>query len=190
MKSGSHSNIKFVLSRAVIPLSIFVLVWIIHFTWLGLFPEQLVDQKRWVDVESVTTKLSWWQSYLEEQSYFLGFSYALTLAFSAVAFRKYREQRFCGSKIFVIGGISFSGILAFAGCFLIGCCGSPMLAIYLGLFGAKFLPFANSMVAGVTTLFVAGAWWWMHRNMVIQEASLIPEVKQQGKNLPEDCGCK
>jgi len=37
------------------------------------------------------------------------------------------------------GGVTLLGALMAGGCFLIGCCGSPMLAVYLSLFGAKGL---------------------------------------------------
>src|SRR5208283_3790556 len=37
------------------------------------------------------------------------------------------------------GGLTLLGALMAGGCFLIGCCGSPMLAVYLSLFGAKAL---------------------------------------------------
>jgi hypothetical protein len=59
--------------------------------------------------------------------------------------------------------VTFSGFLAVAGCFLLGCCGSPMLAVYLSLFGAGFLPFAKPLVAALTTLSILGAWCWVSR---------------------------
>ena len=49
------------------------------------------------------------------------------------------------------------GVLYGAGCFLIGCCGSPMLAVYLSLFGATVLGFLKPLVAIVTTLSVAAS---------------------------------
>jgi hypothetical protein len=62
-----------------------------------------------------------------------------------------------------LGGLTLTGFLAVAGCFLVGCCGSPMLVVYLNLFGAGFLPLAKPLVAVVTTLAIIGAWWWMKR---------------------------
>lgn len=191
MKPGSSTADKCKgILRAILPLSIFCLTWIIHFVWLGFFPEQSAGQDKWVAVDSAAANLSWWQSYLETQSYFLSFSYALSVAFTTVAIRKYREQRFCGAKNLVIGGVSLSGFIAFAGCFLIGCCGSPMLAVYLGLFGASFLPFAKSIVAGVTALFVIGAWWWMNRKQSIKQSAISSSALEQSTQTPsEDCGC-
>jgi hypothetical protein len=40
------------------------------------------------------------------------------------------------NKRLAIGGFSLTGFLVATGCFLVGCCGSPMLVVYLNLFGA------------------------------------------------------
>ena len=61
------------------------------------------------------------------------------------------------------GGVTFSGFMAVAGCFLVGCCGSPMLGVYLSLFGAAFLPFAKPLVAGISTLLIMGSYLWLRR---------------------------
>ncbi len=54
----------------------------------------------------------------------------------------------------VAGGVTMLGVLYGAGCFLIGCCGSPMMAVYLSLFGSSVLGFIKPIVAAVTTLSV------------------------------------
>jgi hypothetical protein len=56
-----------------------------------------------------------------------------------------------------------SGFLAVAGCYLLGCCGSPMLAVYVSVFGAHFLPLTKPLVAVITVLSIVVAWWWMNR---------------------------
>ena len=45
------------------------------------------------------------------------------------------------------GGVSLVTLLAAAGCFLIGCCGSPMLAIYVSLFGSKAAGIGKPLMA-------------------------------------------
>ncbi len=149
--------------RACLPIAVFVLVAIVHFAWINVFPEQNPAQSRWATVLPVE-ELSWIGRYVEGQNYWLGYSYALSLAFAAVAFRRYREKNSVSGKTLALGGITFSGFLAFAGCFLLGCCGSPMLAVYLSLFGAGFLPLAKPLIAVVTTAFVGASWWWMTRS--------------------------
>jgi hypothetical protein len=100
---------------------------------------------------------------METGAYWLGYSYTLPLAFAAAAFRRYREGRFCAARNLALGGVTISGFLAVGGCFLLGCCGSPMLAVYLGLFGTSFLPFTKPLVAGLTTASVLVGWLWMRR---------------------------
>ena len=139
--------------RAVLPIGVFIATAALHYVWLGLFPETDPAQDRWVAVETAS-QTSWLQHYTETRSYYLGFSYALALAFASEALRRHREARSCTTRNLAIGGISFSGVLAVAGCYLLGCCGSPMLAVYLGLFGAAFLPLAKPLVALVTTLLI------------------------------------
>lgn len=157
MKSVSRS-----VRRAVLPVGVFAAVAVIHYLWLGLFPEQDPVQARWAPVASPAAA-SWLTRYVETGSYWLGLSYGLSLAFAAAAFRRYREERLCPARNLAIGGVTLSGALAMAGCYLLGCCGSPMLVVYLNLFGAKFVPFAKPLVAGLTAVSLLGAWWWMDR---------------------------
>jgi hypothetical protein len=148
--------------RAILPVIVFLAILLIHYAWLGLLPDRDPAQDRWATVSGMTEPSSF-QRYLETESYWLGYSYSFALAFAAVALRRYREDRSCGAKNAAIGSLSFSGFLAVAGCFLLGCCGSPMLVVYLNLFGAGFLPFARPLVAALTTLTILGAWLWMER---------------------------
>jgi hypothetical protein len=152
-----------IVGRASLPIVVFVFVAVVHFIWINVFPEQNPAQSRWATVLPVE-ELSWIARYIEGQNYWLGYSYALSLAFAAVAFRQYREKNSISGKTLALGGITFSGFIAFAGCFMLGCCGSPMLAVYLSLFGAGFLPLAKPLIAVLTTVFVGTSWWWMSRS--------------------------
>ena len=152
----------FRLRSAVLPLGVFLGVIIVHYLWSGFFPEYDPVQARWASLPA--KDLSWLKRYIETQGYYLGYAYALSLTFAAVALRRYREDRFCQGRIIAIGGVTFSGFLAVAGCFLVGCCGSPMLVVYLSLFGASFLPLAKPLLAALTTISILGAWWWMNRH--------------------------
>jgi hypothetical protein len=152
------------LRRVILPLVVFLGVWAFHFVWLGLFPDVDPAQSRWATIME-PPQASWSQQYVETQSHWLGYSYALCLGFVAFALRRYREQRQCSARNLAIGGVTLSGFLAVVGCYLIGCCGSPMLIVYLNLFGAAFLPLAKPLMAAVTTVTIGGAWWWMnHRS--------------------------
>lgn len=148
--------------QLLIPIIVFIVVITGHFVWLGIFPEQDPAQNRWTTI-GPGTDINWLQKYIANQDYWLGFSYALSFSFAAYAIYRYLEERARNTRNFAIGGLTFSGFLAVAGCFLIGCCGSPMLIIYLNLFGAAFLPLAKPLMAAITTISIAVAWIWMER---------------------------
>lgn len=149
--------------RALLPIGVFIAVFVFHYLYFVTFPEKDPAQKGWVEVPRNTSFI---KEYVENQDYWLGYAYGLPLAFAAVAIRSYRQTRCGASRKLAFGGVAFSGLLAAVVCFLIGCCGSPMLVIWLSLFGVAFLPFAKPLVAILTTLSVGVAWWWMKRRMV------------------------
>ena len=142
--------------RALLPLVVFLAVLGAHFVWLGLFPEQNPAQSRWAEVPAIDR--SWLREYLDGGGYWLGYSYGISLAFAAVGIRRYREQRLAASRNLALGSVSLSGVLAVVGCYMLGCCGSPMLAVYLSLFGVAFLPWAKPFVAILTTVTLLVAW--------------------------------
>jgi hypothetical protein len=148
--------------RSALPAAAFVAVVGFHFAWIGLFPEENPAQNRWVSI-GPEARLSWLARYIDGQHYWMGYVYALSLGFAVIAVRRYLEDRSCRARNFAIGGVTFSGFLAVAGCFLVGCCGSPMLGVYLSLFGAAFLPFAKPLVGGISTLLILGSYLWMRR---------------------------
>lgn len=150
------------LARSIFPLAVFFGVMTIHYLWVGYSPLEEA-QSEWIEIDS---NITLWQRYIAFQEYFLGYSYAFSFAFTAIAFRNYREKSFCNSSKFAIGGLGFSGGLAVAGCFLIGCCGSPMLVVYSSLFGMKYANLAKPFIAGITTLIIIGSWIWMRKRLV------------------------
>lgn len=106
---------------------------------------------KWVSLD-LPERTSIWTHYVERQDYFMGYSYALAAAFTAMAVtRTVRQRRQAGS---ILGGVGLMGGVYAAGCFLIGCCGSPMLAVYLSLFGSSVLGMLKPIVAAITTLSV------------------------------------
>ena len=51
------------------------------------------------------------------------------------------------------------------GCFLIGCCGSPMLAVYVTLFGSRALGVGKPLTALVTLVSVDCGYWCLSRRL-------------------------
>lgn len=148
--------------RAFLPSAVFTLIFIAHYLWKAFFPENWTIQSQWLSFKPAT-ETTLWQRYIETQGYYMGFSYALSFTFAAIALRRYMERRSCASRNIALGGVTFSGGLSALGCFLIGCCGSPMFAVYLNFFGASFLPLAKPVMAAFTAVSIGIAWWWMRK---------------------------
>lgn len=100
--------------------------------------------------------------YLEAQDYFLGLSYGLSGAFALYALWSFVEGRKAAAAA-AAGSLSMAGILSAFGCFLTGCCGSPMLAVYASFLGGTFLGFVKPLAFGVTLLSVAFGFAWLAR---------------------------
>ncbi len=140
------------MKRALYPALAFVLVILLH----GAY--SLWDAARWVSIDKVPL----FSRYLEKQDYFMGLSYGLAAAFTVYSFMRFSTgQR--GGLTGAIGGITMTGILYFGGCFLLGCCGSPMLAVYLSLFGSSYAGFTKPIVLAVTVASIGLSWLWMRR---------------------------
>lgn len=148
-------------STLVICLLVFVAVFAAHFAYHAWQDARVASQ--WVALSDVPHP-SAWSRYVERQDFYLGYSYALAAAFTVFAalFGMQCRRREVGG---VLGGITLMGGLYAAGCFLIGCCGSPMLVVYLSLFGSRFLGVVKPIVAGITTLSIAlGAVYMVRRS--------------------------
>ncbi len=137
--------------RHYLPFVVFIAVFVLHFGFRilskTLFSPWVVDNSQ---IPLII------QGYFDQRDYFLGFSYALATAFMTFTFINYLDRRRSspGNLKGVFGGLSLVSILSIAGCFLIGCCGSPMLAIYAGIFGVSFLGVTKPIIAGLTLLSV------------------------------------
>ena len=59
------------------------------------------------------------------------------------------------------GGLTLSGVLWGGVCFFTGCCGSPMLPIYLGLLGPKFLSVTKPLTFVITVVSIIVGYAWM-----------------------------
>ena len=103
--------------------------------------------------------------YCRGQDYFIGFSYALAAAFAAWTLSRsilFRQGRTVTAGA-AAGGLTLLGALMAGGCFLIGCCGSPMLAVYPSLFGAKALGLGKPLMALMTLVSVSCGYWCLSR---------------------------
>lgn len=125
----------------------FILVFLFH-AFYSIWKDMKISNQ-WVQIEN-TRLLS---LYLKRQDYLLSFAYAFAGAFTIYAFLKFLQNRRLGAAG-LLGGVTLTGFLYFGGCFLLGCCGSPMLAVYLVLFGSSFLGFTKPLVLILTVISV------------------------------------
>ena len=108
---------------------------------------------------------AWWgfAPYIIEQDYYMGFSYALGAAFAVWAVGQFLRSRQAAMAAGAAGSVTLVGVLMAGGCFMVGCCGSPMLGVYMGVFGAKALGVGKPLMALVTFLSVGFGYWYLAR---------------------------
>jgi len=139
----------------------FCLTLLIHFFWVS---KNLAPQLQWSDIKTVSENtLSGYQMYFQDGEYYFGLSYALAIAFTLFAFSRIKIDKKKGATGF-FGGITFSALLATFGCFMIGCCGSPMAIVYINMFGSSYLNVAKPLMFIITLLSVLYAYRKMIKN--------------------------
>ena len=115
----------------------------------------------------------------------------LAAAFTTWALRRsmfFRQGRAVAAGA-AAGGATLVGALMAGGCSLIGCCGSPMLAAYLSLFGAKALGLAEPLMALVTLVSVSCGYWCLSRRFARGEA-LAPKPRRPHRENDLTQGCR
>ena len=164
--------------KTIYPLVVFVGVFILHASYSLWKDIQL--SKRWIGMEN-DRPLS---LYIERQDYLLGFSYALAAAFTIYAFLKFLQNRKKG-VVGMVGGVTLTGVLYFLGCFLLGCCGSPLLPVYLSLFGSSFLGFTKPLTLILTTTSVGLGYLWMEKRTKTSKSCCVENVKTEEVSMAE-----
>jgi hypothetical protein len=106
-------------------------------------------------------------TYWRGQDYFMSFSYALGAAFAtwALSHSIFPGQTRKAAAGAAAGGLTLVGLLLAGSCFLIGCCGSPMLAVYIALFGAQAAGIGKPLTALVTLGSVSCGYWCLSRRL-------------------------
>ena len=135
--------------RKVLPITVGLFIFGAHVAWYVLFPEP--NASGWGNV-SPSFSVSM-QTYIACGAYWLGASYTMSAAFTAYALLIFRENR-RKAAAGAVGGLAAMGALYAVGCFAIGCCGSPMLPIYLSLLGGKVAGIGGPIMFGLTLLSV------------------------------------
>lgn len=141
-------------------LTIFVGVLIGHFLYATGVPAPQATGNAWAQFEFELPAESRVSRYLGPGAYWLGLSYASAAAFAVYCLGRILRMR-RASLAASAGGLTLSGVLWASVCFLTGCCGSPMLPIYLGLFGPKFIGATKPLTFVITALSILLGYVWM-----------------------------
>jgi hypothetical protein len=126
----------------------FVTVFVGHVLYLRYLTAALL--KDWAD--DFNPSVGFWQGYIVSQDYFVSFSYALSASFAVWSTARFLYSRRRAAAIGAFGGVSLLTLLAAAGCFLIGCCGSPMLPIYFSILGSKAVGVGKPLMALISMI--------------------------------------
>jgi hypothetical protein len=137
----------------------FLAVFVGHVLYLRCLTN--APQKDWAD--NFNPSVSFWQSYIINQDYFVSFSCALSASFAVWATARFVYSRRRVAAIGAFGGVSLLTFLTAAGCFLIGCCGSPMLPIYISLFGSRAAGIGKPLMALISLISIGGGYLYVMR---------------------------
>lgn len=151
--------------RCLSALVMFIIVGAVHVGWFLWSTQSMAGGSEWASLSDEVApgfaeRLG---DYVSQKQVFMGYSYALSAGFMTLVLCSILAGRKGATVTASAGGATLGAIFAALGCFLSGCCGSPMLAVYVSLFGARVAGFTEPLVAGVTTIMVAASWWWMSR---------------------------
>ena len=143
--------------RIVLPVAVLTLVTATHYQW-SMSGGSASPCAGAICADCAPSK----PSYLADGGIWLGLSYGLAGAFVVLCLvHMYEDRR--RSVAGAVGGLTPTGFLYIVGCFLLGCCGSPMLGIYLALLGPRFLGAAKPLVFVITALSVVIGYVWLTR---------------------------
>ena len=151
----------------LVPTIVFVAIFVAHALYVGACA--VAAPSGWSDfgMSANATGPFGLGAYWRGQDYFISFSYALGASFAAWALTRcisLRQARVAAGGA-ALGGITLVGVLMAGGCFLIGCCGSPMLAVYVSLFGSRALGVGKPLTALVTLVSVSCGYWRLARRL-------------------------
>ncbi|MCL4511166.1 MAG: hypothetical protein M1470_08870 [Bacteroidetes bacterium] len=147
------------MKRFLLPLTGFFVVPAIHASYT------IFENVRLAEHWATETDPNYIALYFSNGEYLIGASYALAAAFSIYALARFVRNRNKGIAG-VLGGMTLTGALYVGGCFLLGCCGSPMLAVYLTLFGSTFLGFTKLLTFVLTLASIIVGYIWLERKPV------------------------
>lgn len=149
-----------ILKDNIFALLVFFALLTSHFHFSTREIRTLTSDSAWANFTFDAPVDSRWTRYYESEEHWLGLSYSMAGAFAVWCFlRILRMKR--KSIATNAGGLTVSGVLWASVCFLTGCCGSPMLPIYIGLFGPSFADTTKILTFFITQISLLVGFVWM-----------------------------
>ncbi|MDP2815664.1 MAG: hypothetical protein Q8O19_03185, partial [Rectinemataceae bacterium] len=142
-------------SRFILAAAFFVFILAAHFR-LNDYSAYLLE-KQWGDVPFSHP----FETYLSSKNIFLGYAYALSGAFAVLCL--FNLITTSGDLRKSIRGITISTLIWAGVCFFSGCCGSPMLAIYISIFGGHIVGLTKPLMSGITTASIGLSFYYVMR---------------------------
>ncbi len=138
--------------RKAAPILAGLAVFLAYAGWLVFHP-QVSQAPGWgTVVEPLADRVG---VFFSRDSFWMGASYGLSAGFTVFALLAFREDWKARAAVGAAGGVAMAGAVYALGCFVLGCCGSPMLVVYAGLLGAKWAKVSGPLVFGLTLASVA-----------------------------------
>jgi hypothetical protein len=107
-------------------------------------------------------------AHLSGDGLWLGASYALVACFLVIVLGRFRDNRREALAGAAGGTLLVGGIYAF-GCFMLGCCGSPMAVVWLSLLGGRFANVGGIFLFLLTLLSTSVGLGMMKREKVLRD---------------------
>ena len=137
--------------RKAVPVTTSLAVFLAYAGWTVIHPDASPAGGWGLVVDPLRDRI---RDFFSGGSVWMGASYALSAGFTAFALSVFRENR-RRAAVGAAGGVVVAGAVYGFGCFVLGCCGSPMLPIYIGLLGAKWANLSGPLMFGLTLASVA-----------------------------------
>ncbi len=149
---------RFGSKETFVPLVTFIIVVCLHVTYHTFNSDPALSSS------SPAANGTSFTAYFSQNNYTLGLSYGMAVSFTAYALMKFSRSKKCAAAG-LAGGLTLSGLLYASGCFLLGCCGSPMLSVYISLFGTRALGFTKPLVFLFTAISVGAGYIWLQKKL-------------------------
>lgn len=135
-----------------------MVVFISHLLWSVTIP-YAGDGSAWTLPTPMVDRIL---SHLGGDGLWMGASYALAAAFIVHVLGRFRRERERAMAGAAGGTLVVGGIYAF-GCFMLGCCGSPMAVVWLSLLGGRYANLGGVFLFLLTLLSTSAGLWMLNR---------------------------